>query len=409
MLDATQDPGAAQTQKRTPFERIALLLQGGGALGAYQAGVYQALAEADLHPDWVAGISIGAINSALIAGNPPEKRVERLREFWETVSKSPLGIPYFRAIEIPDENTRRFVNQARAMNILFFGAPHFFAPRLPPAALWGPAATETVSYYDNSPLLDTLNRLVDFDRINAKLMRFSVGAVNVRTGNFAYFDTETHHIVPKHIMASGSLPPGFPATEIDGEYLLGRRARLQHAAAMGARQPAAPGHHRLPGRSLERARRLAARHGVGGSAPQGDRLFEPHPRRDRPVQDHAEAAHRARQRHQAAAGGTADRSRRAVAGGRDRREGLQHRPPDLPRAELRGRLQGFRVLPPDHGRALAEPATTTRSAASSIPRSCSCPTGWKASAPSTCAGKSGTGNNAASAAERNRKASHEGS
>ncbi len=221
MLDAAPDqtsPPQAQTQKRTPFERVVLLLQGGGALGAYQAGVYQALTEADLHPDWVAGISIGAINSALIAGNPPEKRVERLREFWETVSKSPLGIPYFKAIEIPDEATRRFVNQARAMNILFFGAPHFFAPRLPPAALWGPAATETVSYYDNAPLLDTLNRLVDFDRINAKLMRFSVGAVNIRTGNFAYFDTETHHIVPKHILASGSLPPGFPATEIDGEY-----------------------------------------------------------------------------------------------------------------------------------------------------------------------------------------------
>ena len=124
MLDAAMDKSdSLPSTKRTPFERIALLLQGGGALGSYQGGVYQALAEADLHPDWVAGISIGAINSALIAGNPPERRVERLREFWETVSNSPLGIPYFKAIEIPDEVTRRFVNQARAMNILLFGAP----------------------------------------------------------------------------------------------------------------------------------------------------------------------------------------------------------------------------------------------------------------------------------------------
>src|SRR5262249_26098846 len=89
-------------RKNTRFEQTVLLLQGGGALGSYQAGVYQALAEANLHPDWVAGISIGAINSALIAGNPPEKRVERLREFWEAVSTSPLGIPYFRSLAIPD-------------------------------------------------------------------------------------------------------------------------------------------------------------------------------------------------------------------------------------------------------------------------------------------------------------------
>src|SRR6202167_1009981 len=97
---------------RTPCYRIALLLQGGGALGAYQAGVYQALAEADLHPDWVAGISIGAINAAIIAGNPPDKRVARLREFWETVSASPFGVPYFKSIEIRDELNREIVNQA---------------------------------------------------------------------------------------------------------------------------------------------------------------------------------------------------------------------------------------------------------------------------------------------------------
>jgi NTE family protein len=200
------------------FEQTVLLLQGGGALGSYQAGVYQALAEANLHPDWVAGISIGAINSALIAGNPPEKRVERLREFWEAVSTSPLGLPYFPSLAIPDETTHSLLNQTRALGILLFGAPSFFTPRLPPPMPWGVNRADAVSFYDVSPLKATLERLVDFDRVNAGGTRLSVGAVNVRTGNFVYFDTTTHRITPAHIVASGSLPPGFPATEIDGEY-----------------------------------------------------------------------------------------------------------------------------------------------------------------------------------------------
>ncbi|HUI98002.1 MAG TPA: patatin-like phospholipase family protein [Xanthobacteraceae bacterium] len=200
------------------FERTVLLLQGGGALGSYQAGVYQALAEADLHPDWVGGISIGAINSALIAGNPPEKRVERLREFWEAISTSPLGIPSFPSVLIPDDSTHSLLNQTRALGIMLFGAPHFFTPRLPPPLPWGASRTDALSYYDVSPLKATLERLVDFDRINAGDTRLSVGAVNVRTGNFVCFDTATQRIAPAHIIASGSLPPGFPATEIDGEY-----------------------------------------------------------------------------------------------------------------------------------------------------------------------------------------------
>ena len=204
--------------QRTPFEQITLVLQGGGALGSYQAGVYQALAEADLHPDWVAGISIGAINSAIIAGNPPDRRVERLREFWETVSTSPLGIPHSKSLEAKDDLGHQLINQARAMSILFFGAPNFFIPRLPPAWLWPAGKVDKASYYDNTPLRGTLERLVDFDRINDGGMRFSVGAVDIRSGNFTYFDSTTHRIGVEHILASGSLPPGFPATEIDGEY-----------------------------------------------------------------------------------------------------------------------------------------------------------------------------------------------
>ena len=205
------------TTQRPPFERIALILQGGGALGAYQAGVYQALAEANLHPDWVAGISIGAINSALIAGNPPQKRVERLREFWETVSAPPFGMPYIAALEGRDEFTHGVINQVRSWGALVGGAPGFFQPRVPPPFLYPNGAPEALSYYDVAPLRATLERLVDFDLINAGAMRFSVGAVNVRTGNFVYFDSTTHQIGPAHVMASGSLPPSFPPTEIEGE------------------------------------------------------------------------------------------------------------------------------------------------------------------------------------------------
>ena len=204
-------------QGRTPFEQIALLLQGGGALGAYQAGVYEALAEADLHPDWVAGISIGAINSAIIAGNAPKNRVDALRAFWHTVSASPLGIPSFRNIQF-DDTQHLLINQGRAWNTLFFGAPHFFSPRVPPPYLWPPGSADKASYYDNTALRGTLERLVDFDRINSGEMRFSVGAVEVRSGNFVYFDSKKHKIAFEHIAASGSLPPGFPATRIGDHY-----------------------------------------------------------------------------------------------------------------------------------------------------------------------------------------------
>jgi NTE family protein len=204
--------------ERPPFECIALLLQGGGALGSYQGGVYQALAEANLQPDWIAGISIGAINSAIIAGNAPERRVEKLREFWETVTQPPLGIPYIPSLKISDDRIHFLVNQARAMGNVLFGTPGFFHIRLPPPHLFPSNDPADLSYCDVAPLKSTLERLVDFDRINAGSMRFSVGATNVKTGNFVYFDNTEQKIRPAHVIASGSLPPGFPATEIDGEY-----------------------------------------------------------------------------------------------------------------------------------------------------------------------------------------------
>jgi NTE family protein len=201
---------------RPPFERIALVLQGGGALGAYQGGVYQALSETNLHPDWVAGISMGAINSAIIAGNPPERRVERLRSFWEEITQSPLGIPNL-GVDL-DEYAHRLMNQMRALNILLFGAPHFFVPRWPSPLLVPPKSVDTLSFYDVSPVRATLHRLVDFDLLNSGQTRLSVGTVNVGSGNFLYFDTTTHKIGLDHILASGALPPGLPAVEIDGQY-----------------------------------------------------------------------------------------------------------------------------------------------------------------------------------------------
>lgn len=207
-------------QRRLPFDCIALLLQGGGALGAYQAGVYQALAEADIHPDWVAGISIGAINAAIIAGNPPEARVDRLRDFWnEVTSKGPWHWPGASLLDsVQGDEARNFLNQISAGFALACGATGFFSAR--PTLPWLQAGgkIEATSFYDTRALKSTLERLVDFDRLNAGMTRFSAGAVNVRTGNFVYFDNSTHTIKPEHVMASGALPPGFAAVEIDGEH-----------------------------------------------------------------------------------------------------------------------------------------------------------------------------------------------
>ena len=207
---------------RPPFECIALLLQGGGALGAYQAGVYEALSEAHLAPDWVAGISIGAVNAALIAGNAPSARVEKLREFWKLITAAGPWDGIARLAMAPSivrgEFTRGLLNQLSAGTTLVGGAAGFFVPRVPSAWLQPPGSIEATSYYDIAPLKATLERLVDFERINAGETRFSIGAVNVTTGNFLYFDNTTHTIGAEHVMASGALPPGFPPVEIEGEF-----------------------------------------------------------------------------------------------------------------------------------------------------------------------------------------------
>jgi NTE family protein len=203
----------------TPAQaRRVLVLQGGGALGSYQAGAFQALCAASFEPEWVAGISIGAINAAIIAGNDARKRVDRLKEFWEMTA---AAVPWNPVLQ--GERNRSLFNETSAAVIATFGVPGFFSPRIPPAPLWPQGSPQALSYYDTAPLKKTLERLVDFDRINDLKCRLSVGAVGITSGNFRYFDNvefkrQGKLIGPEHIMASGALPPGFPAVLIEGEY-----------------------------------------------------------------------------------------------------------------------------------------------------------------------------------------------
>ena len=205
---------------KTPFQSIAMLLQGGGALGAYQAGVYQALYEAELEPDWVAGISIGAINAAIIAGNFPQDRVRKLREFWEGITSDDLQYvpPSFEKLLTRDENQHQALNLMSTMRAYISGISGFFKPR--PLNPWmAPKGTlEATSFYTTSELKTTLEKVIDFDLLNSSNIKFNVGAVNVTSGDFISFDKVDQPITVEHIMASGALPPGLPAIKIGKDY-----------------------------------------------------------------------------------------------------------------------------------------------------------------------------------------------
>lgn len=194
-------------------DEVALVLQGGGALGSYQAGVYESLAATGVEIDWVAGISIGAVNAALIAGNPEERRVERLRAFWNTVTATLPSFPVWN-----NDQVREFLHEWSAGFVATFGVPGFFAPRPVPPMFAPPGSCEAMSFYDSVMLEGTLNELVDWDLLNEGPMRFSVGAVEVESGNFHYFDNRSERIDARHVMASGALPPGLPPVEIDGKW-----------------------------------------------------------------------------------------------------------------------------------------------------------------------------------------------
>ena len=195
-----------QTVAPPDHEHTVLVLQGGGALGAYQAGAFEGFAAAGALPDWVAGVSIGAINGALIAGNPPEQRVARLREFWDRVSAMSPAVDAALL-----EPARPLFNRMSAASATMFGIPGFFRLRTPLNAFGA------LGVYDTEPLRQTLLEMVDFGWLNSGRVRLSVGAVNVRTGNSVYFDNTQCRLGVEHVMASGALPPGFPPVEIDGE------------------------------------------------------------------------------------------------------------------------------------------------------------------------------------------------
>jgi NTE family protein len=191
-------------------KQIVLVLQGGGALGAYQAGVYQALHEAGIEPTWVIGTSIGAINASLIAGNEPADRLERLKEFWRRVQHR----PFHQAL-----SSMPLVGSLAANWFTMAGGiADFFKPQ--PMAFAGvhmPLGAEAAAYYSTAPLETTLGGLVNFERINRGETRLTVGAANVRTSEMRYFDSRSMPLCARHVMASGALPPAFPAVRIDGE------------------------------------------------------------------------------------------------------------------------------------------------------------------------------------------------
>lgn len=211
-------------QRVARYPTVALVLQGGGALGAYQCGVYQALHEAGIEPNWIAGISIGAINAALIAGNPPEHRLDALQGFWDDICQpagnAALPALWIRAMigSVPmTPGVDAWAASASAFAALWQGQQGFFTPRMVPPFAFSDGSPQATSFYDTSALRGSLERRVDFDRINAKDgMRLTVGATDVESGNFRYFDSLHSRIAPEHIMASGALPPAFPAVHIDG-------------------------------------------------------------------------------------------------------------------------------------------------------------------------------------------------
>ena len=203
-----------ESPQRWQPPRIALVLQGGGALGAYQGGVFQALEEQGLDPDWVVGTSIGAINAAIIAGNARGERLEKLKEFWEIVSQEDVWDP-----TRVEDDVRQLNTFLTALGVLSSGISGFFARRRPAPPFMGDSAdAATASFYETDPLRETLNRLVDFKRLAQEgATRLTMGAVNVTSGKLVYFDSKNEALKAEHVMASGALPPGFPAVRIDGE------------------------------------------------------------------------------------------------------------------------------------------------------------------------------------------------
>lgn len=193
------------------FDRIVYLLQGGGALGAYQVGVIKHLLEKNYLPDWIIGTSIGAINSAIIAGNHPNDRILKMEQFWKKIATN-MPDPPDTLNNIFFERLQHFLSAQISQT---FGQPGFYRPRIFNPWLSFDSTTDKLSYYDTSDLRDTLCQFINFDLLNEKKVRLSIAAVHIATGQLTYFDNTKMEITPDHVMASGALPPGFPAITIN--------------------------------------------------------------------------------------------------------------------------------------------------------------------------------------------------
>ena len=360
---------APRGRPRPPFERIALALQGGGALGAYQAGVYQALAEADLHPDWVAGISIGAINAAIIAGNPPESRVDRLREFWERVS-APRMPGLGHSVLVPDgtgardeppavgpfpggDLARSLFNQWSATSVACLGAAGFFTPRTVlalalPRRLDGghQLLRHAAARADARALGGFRSHQRRADAPQCRRRQRADGRLRLLRHDDAPHRTSPHPGERRLAARLSGRRDRRPA-------LLGWRPGLEHAARLDGGCRAAEGHAGLPSRSVAGRRTVPAQHGARGDAPEGDPVLQPHPRRVEPLQGPAAL----QEPGGPAAGQAAARSGREPGGSAPapplRAQGREPDPADLPLQGLRGRFQGLRVLAPQHRGALA--------------------------------------------------------
>lgn len=220
-MDAKVHPGSATDEDESLYAgwrpkgcaRVALIFQGGGALGAYQAGVYEALHEAGIEPDYITGVSIGAINGAIIAGNTPENRVENLRAFWNKITERSVSL-----FDLEGDIYRRLQAAANAFTSFNLGQPGFFKPHRVNPLFSTPGMPSATSLYDTSPLKESLAEFVDFGLINDLSLRFAVGAVNVLTGNLIYFDNRREEIGPEHILASSAVPSSFPMVKVGTDY-----------------------------------------------------------------------------------------------------------------------------------------------------------------------------------------------
>lgn len=198
---------------QTKYKRIAMACQGGGSLGGYHIGALKAMQEAGYSPNLVAGISIGAFIGAIVAGNKPEDRIEKLTKFFEKISWPEISI-------LPDStgDVRKFMNSLSSLQGFLFGQPAFFSPRFPSPTHRLKGTPGATSYYDTSMLRETLLEFVDFEGINSgKLARLILGVTHVKDGSLVFFDSAKMPLRPEHVMASGAMPPGFPGIEIDGE------------------------------------------------------------------------------------------------------------------------------------------------------------------------------------------------